>query len=72
MYWRNHAPSHFHAYYGEYEVTVEIETGVASGRFPKRALRAVLEWLDLHKAELLEDWQLAGVSEFLCARRWET
>ena len=48
-----------HAYYGEYEVTVEIETGVASGRFPKRALRAVLEWLDLHKAELLEDWQLA-------------
>jgi len=49
MYWRDHAP---HAYYGEYEVTVEIETGVASGRFPKRALRAVLEWLDLHKAEL--------------------
>ncbi|MCZ7626322.1 MAG: DUF4160 domain-containing protein [Candidatus Methylomirabilis sp.] len=24
----------------------------------KRALRLVLEWLDLHQAELLEDWNL--------------
>jgi hypothetical protein len=26
---------------------------------PKRALTHVLEWLDLHKSELLEDWELA-------------
>lgn len=25
----------------------------------KRALKMVFEWLDLHKDELLEDWQLA-------------
>ena len=44
--------------YGEYEITVEIDSGVINGRFPRRALRLVLEWLELHKDELLENWQL--------------
>ena len=52
-------PAHFHAIYGEYEVKIEIETGTVEGHFPKRALRLVLEWLDLHKDELLQDWRLA-------------
>ncbi|MDP2880800.1 MAG: DUF4160 domain-containing protein [Azonexus sp.] len=49
------------ARYGDYEITVEIETGVVRGEFPKRAHRSVLEWLDLHQSELLEDWALAQV-----------
>ena len=28
------------------------------GDFPKRALRHVLEWMELHQSELLEDWNL--------------
>ena len=59
MYFRDHAPAHFHAEYGEYEITVDIETGVISGRFPKRALRAVLEWCDLHRDELMVNWEAA-------------
>jgi len=43
MFCREHAPAHFHAVYGDYEVTVEIETGVVKGRFPRRALRLILE-----------------------------
>jgi hypothetical protein len=58
MYWDDHSPPHFHAKYGEYEITVEILTGIVEGKFPKRALRHVLEWHDLHRAELLEDWEL--------------
>jgi hypothetical protein len=58
MYWDDHVPAHFHAKYGEYEITVDIHTGVVAGRFPKRALRHVLEWYELHKDELLEDWDL--------------
>jgi hypothetical protein len=27
MYYRDHGPPHFHAIYGGFEVTVEIETG---------------------------------------------
>jgi hypothetical protein len=59
MYYRDHEPPHFHAEYGEFEITVEIERGVVSGRFPRRALSLILEWCLLHKAELLADWELA-------------
>jgi len=44
MYFCDHLPAHFHAEYGESEITVEIETGIVNGRFPGRALNAVLEW----------------------------
>jgi hypothetical protein len=60
MYYRDHGPAHFHAYYGEFEVTVEIEAGIVNGRFPPRALSHVLEWREQHKNELLEDWRLAS------------
>jgi hypothetical protein len=59
MNWGDHPLPHFHARYGGYEISVEIETGVVRGEFPKRALRAVLDWLDEHKAELMVDWHLA-------------
>ena len=59
MFYREHGPPHFHAVYGEYEVTVEIETGVVAGRFPTRALALMVEWHGLHKGELLENWYLA-------------
>ena len=59
MYYRDHAPPHFHAEYGEYEITVEIKTGIVSGKFPRRALNAVLDWYELHKEELFQDWRLA-------------
>lgn len=63
MFWNDHAPAHFHAYYGDYEIEVAIEGGVVTGHFPKRALRAVLEWLDQHQDELMEDWRRAREKE---------
>lgn len=59
MYYRDHAPPHFHAEYGEYEIVVDIQSGVVSGTFPRRALNAVTDWYALHKDELLADWKLA-------------
>ena len=46
-------PPHFHASYGEHELTVAIQTGEVTGRFPKRALRMVLEWEELHEHQLM-------------------
>lgn len=63
MYWDDHSPPHFHAKYGEYEITITILTGVVEGTFPRRALRHVLEWYELHKDELMEDWELCRRSE---------
>lgn len=55
IFYRDHEPPHFHARHGEYEVTVEIETGLIQGDFPKGALAQVLKWYLMHKEELLED-----------------
>lgn len=59
MYYRDHAPGHFHAYSGEFEITVEIESGVVNGEFSNRALAHVQEWRQLHLEALRHDWQLA-------------
>ena len=58
MYYKEHFPAHFHAEYGDYTIIVEIETGVVQGKFPRRALSAVLEWYALHKSELMKNWEL--------------
>ena len=59
MYWNDHNPPHFHAKYGEYEVTISMDGNVIDGNLPKRALKLVKEWVKLHKNELLENWQRA-------------
>ena len=59
MFYRDHGPPHFHAAYGGYDIVVSISDGVVTGQFPRRALRLVLEWQELHKAELVENWELA-------------
>lgn len=59
MYYREHSPPHFHAKYMEYEITVDIHKGIITGQFPRRALNHVVEWLELHQTELIEDWELA-------------
>ena len=63
MYWDDHAPPHFHAKYAEYEVSVNIYTGVIEGKFPRRALHHVMEWYEIHKDELVEDWELCQNGE---------
>ncbi|QSA97215.1 DUF4160 domain-containing protein [Methylococcus sp. EFPC2] len=59
MFFDEHAPPHFHAQYGEYKATIDIRAlTIVEGRLPRRALELVLDWAELHQAELLEDWDL--------------
>lgn len=60
MYYKDHNPPHFHAYYGEHEAAIVVEDGaVLSGSLPRRALGHVQEWRQAHVAELEADWQRA-------------
>jgi hypothetical protein len=59
IFYSEHGVAHFHAVYGEHEISVEVESGMIHGHFPARALRLVLEWSNLHREELIENWQLA-------------
>jgi hypothetical protein len=56
MYWNDHNPPHFHAQYGEYEALINLNGVVMDGKVPSRVLSLVLEWLALHREELLENW----------------
>jgi len=59
VFYNEHGVAHFHAVYGGHEISVEMESGTIHGEFPATALRLVLEWANLHKQELIENWQLA-------------
>jgi len=64
MFWRDHAPPHFHAEYGEHEAIYEIETLVFTrGNLPRRAHALVVEWASLHRAELRDDWERARLEK---------
>lgn len=60
MYFRDHGPAHFHAWYGGDEAVIDIETAtVLGGRLPSRAQSLVIEWTLLHRNDLLTAWQRA-------------
>jgi hypothetical protein len=63
MFYRDHEPPHFHAIYGDFEITVDIISGNVTGDFPRRALRLVQEWREANREALLEDWRLARLRQ---------
>ncbi len=66
MYYDDHNPPHFHAYYGEYEALISIDTlELLEGRLPRRVKALVIEWAFDHRKELVEDWRLAELHESL-------
>ena len=59
MYFNDHNPPHFHVLYNEYDVEIEIKNlTVMNGRLPPRILGLVMEWAEMYKEELMEDWDL--------------
>jgi hypothetical protein len=66
MYYREHGVPHFHARYGEYEVSISIDSlEVLGGCLPARALRLVTQWGKLRQKELLMNWERAQREEAL-------
>jgi len=54
---REHNPPHIHAIYGEYMGVFDIQTlEVIEGDLPAKAVALVREWMEPHKAELMEIW----------------
>ena len=59
MFWDEHAPPHFHATYGEFKGSIDIQAlKMVKGDLPKNALRLILEWAKIHQQELMVDWDL--------------
>lgn len=66
MFFDDHGPPHFHARHTEGNAKVRIDTvEVLDSSLPRRQLRLVLAWAELHQDELLENWRLARAGERL-------
>jgi hypothetical protein len=61
---QNHNLPHLHARYAEYEASIGLDDGeVPAGQLPRKQLRLVQAWIELHRDELLADWALANSGE---------
>jgi hypothetical protein len=63
---KHHLP-HIHIRYQCYKASIAIKDArLLAGELPPRQLRMVQVWIDLHREELLADWDLAseGVEPF--------
>jgi hypothetical protein len=60
VYYREHAPPHFHAIYAGQEASIEIDPlRLISGTLAPRAMGLVIEWATLHREELKKVWERA-------------
>lgn len=57
MFFSDHARPHFHAEYGEFVLSVEIDGDGVHGTFPPARLPLLFEWRDRHRDELLANWE---------------
>ena len=61
---KNHHLPHIHAKYAEFEASISISDGeILAGEIPRKQLRLVQAWIELHRDELMADWELAVSGE---------
>jgi hypothetical protein len=61
---RHHNLPHVHAKYSEFEASIGIQEGeVLAGELPRKQLRLVQAWIELHRDELMADWELSVSGE---------
>jgi shikimate kinase len=57
---KQHKMPHIHVKYQEHEVVVSIPDGeVLDGSIPISKMKLLQAWIELHKDELIADWELA-------------
>lgn len=57
----DHVPPHFHAQYNGNQALIDIiNCRVLKGYLPKRQLKLVLAWAEIHKDELMQNWELTN------------
>jgi hypothetical protein len=61
---RHHNLPHIHAKYAEFEASISIEDGeILAGELPRKQLRLVQAWIELHRDELKANWDLSIAGE---------
>ena len=59
MYFNDHNPPHFHVRYNDDRAIISInELKLLEGHLPARILGLVIEWAELYKEKLIQNWDL--------------
>ena len=58
MFGSEHNPPHLHVKYGHYKAIYTMKNGVIKGEIPINIIRKVNEWVEIHKNELSQNWEL--------------
>lgn len=66
MYWDEHNPPHFHAYYKNYKAMFNFDGEMTKGFLPRRERLAIQAWVEYHQAELSDNWLRAEEGKDLC------
>lgn len=60
MYYDDHNPPHFHVEYAGSKALIDILSGsVIRGKLPGKQLKLVLAWCEIHRSELMQNWELS-------------
>ena len=58
MFFKDHAPPHFHIEYNNYKAIMDIESQeISEGFIPPKQLRLTQAWAIIHKEELMENFK---------------
>ncbi len=65
MYYDDHNPPHFHAFYNNYVAIYDFEGELINGKMPPKQSKLISAWAIIHKEDLKANWSLAKNSEKL-------
>jgi hypothetical protein len=59
-----HNPPHIHGYYQDNTIVIGIhDCDIIGGQIPARQLRLIQAWIEIHRDELLANWELCQNGE---------
>ena len=65
MQYNDHNPPHFHAEYQGHKASFTIEGELLAGEMPPRQMKFIAAWAELHKDELLANWEASRENQEL-------
>lgn len=54
-----HNPPHFHAQYQNFNAVFDMDGELIKGEMPKKQIKLISAWAEIHRDELLANWELA-------------
>ena len=61
---KEHNPPHIHVYYQDFSAVINIaDCLLTKGKLPVKEQRLVTAWIEIHREELMADWQLCQNGE---------